>query len=78
MMEGSVSEEKPRVTSSPGHTSPPENPSGLVPGQVSVSFAPFGPDTVKPPADAGTLWEPHMRRAPFSDHEDADIARWAI
>lgn len=23
-------------------------------------------------------WEHRMRRAPFSDHEDADIARWAV
>jgi hypothetical protein len=62
MMKGSVSEEKPRATSAPAHTSPPENPSGLVPGQPH----------------AGTSWGPHMRRAPFSDHEDADIARWSI
>lgn len=78
MMEGSVSEEMPRATSAFALTSPIENPSGLVPGQVSVSFAPFEPDTVSPTAHAGTRWEPHMRRAPFSDHEDADIARWSV
>jgi hypothetical protein len=78
MMEGLVSEEKPRMTSAPRDTFPPENTSDTVPGHVSVSPAPLGPDTIKPTADARARWEPHMRRTPFSDHEDADIARWSI
>lgn len=78
MREGSASEKKPRVTSAPTHTFPTEYLSGLALGQVSVSFGPPEPDPVEPTADAGTRWGPPMWRAPFSDHEDADIARWSI
>jgi hypothetical protein len=77
MMQDSTSEEA-RRTGLLGHISPTVATRGDVQRNITVSPTASGPDALRTRANAATPWEPQMRRAPFSDHKDADIARWSI
>lgn len=50
-----------------------------LPGQQSTISSPAAASHGNHASRAAKApWEHRMRRAPFSDHEDADIARWAV